>query len=69
MTFSTTVAFSDWLRDVCERQPEAARLLRAPEEEQRRRGYFHTLREIFQQPSSWIRTAEQMSLQGLALPE
>ncbi len=62
MTFSTTVAFSDWLRDICERQPEAARLLSAPEEEQQRRGYFHTLREIFQQPSSWVHTAEQMSL-------
>ncbi len=62
MTFSTTVAFSDWLRDICERQPEAARLLSAPEEEQQRRGYFHTLREIFQQPSSWLHTAEQMSL-------
>ena len=58
---STTTAFSDWLRDVCARQPEAARLLAAPEEEQRRRGYFHTLREIFQQPSSWIRTAEQLT--------
>ena len=62
MTFSTTVAFSEWLRDICERQPEAARLLSAPEEEQHRRGYFHTLREIFQQPSSWVHTAEQMSL-------
>ncbi len=62
MTFSTTVAFSDWLRDICERQPEAARLLSAPEEEQQRRGYFHTLREIFQQPSSWLHTAAQMSL-------
>ena len=61
MTFSTTVAFSDWLRDICERQPEAARLLSAPEEEQHKRGYFHTLREILQQPSSWIHTAEQMS--------
>lgn len=61
MTFSSTIAFSDWLRDVCERQPEAAKLLGAPAEEQHRRGYFHTLREIFQQPSSWIRTAEQMS--------
>ncbi len=62
MTFSTTVAFSDWLRDISERQPEAARLLSATEEEQGRRGYFHTLREIFQQPSSWLHTAEQMSL-------
>jgi tagatose-6-phosphate ketose/aldose isomerase len=62
VTFSRTVPFSDWLRDICERQPEAARLLGAPEEEQHRRGYFHTLHEIFQQPSSWIHTAEQMSL-------
>jgi hypothetical protein len=61
VTFSTTVAFSDWLRDICDRQPEAAKLLGAPEDEQHRRGYFHTLHEIFQQPSSWIHTAEQMS--------
>jgi tagatose-6-phosphate ketose/aldose isomerase len=61
VTFSTTVAFSDWLRDVCERQPEAAKLLGASAEEQHRRGYFHTLHEILQQPSSWIHTAEQMS--------
>jgi len=60
VTFSTTVAFSDWLREVCERQPEAAKLLGASIEEQQRRGYFHTLREILQQPSSWIRTADQM---------
>ena len=61
MTFGTTIAFSDWLRDVCERQPEAASLLGESAEEQQRRGYFHTLREILQQPSSWIHTAEQMS--------
>ncbi|HZP17960.1 MAG TPA: SIS domain-containing protein [Terriglobales bacterium] len=59
--FSTTVSSSDWLREVCERQPEVARLLAAPVEEQQRRGYFHTLREILQQPSSWIHTAEQMA--------
>jgi tagatose-6-phosphate ketose/aldose isomerase len=61
VTFSTTIEFSDWLREVSERQPEAARLLAVPEEEQRRHGYFHTLREIFQQPSSWIHTAEQVA--------
>jgi tagatose-6-phosphate ketose/aldose isomerase len=61
VSFGTTIAFSDWLRDVCERQPEAAKLLGAAAEEQHRRGYFHTLREILQQPSSWIHTAEQMS--------
>jgi tagatose-6-phosphate ketose/aldose isomerase len=61
LTFSTTVEFSQWLREVCERQPEAARLLGVPEEEQHRRGFFHTLREILQQPSSWVRTSAQMA--------
>ena len=41
-----------------------ARLLAAPEEEQLRRGYFHTLREILQQPVSWVRTSQQIT--GLA---
>jgi tagatose-6-phosphate ketose/aldose isomerase len=59
--FSTTVSFSDWLRSMSERQPELARLLGASEEEQRKRGYFHTLREILQQPSSWVHTAEQVT--------
>ncbi len=58
---STTVAHSEWLREVCERQPEAARLLNAPEQEQQRLGYFHTLKEILQQPPSWIQTAEQVT--------
>jgi tagatose-6-phosphate ketose/aldose isomerase len=61
MFSTTTVAFSDWLREVCDRQPEAARLLSVPEKEQHRLGYFHTLKEIFQQPTSWIHTAEQVS--------
>ncbi len=39
---------------------DAADLLRTPEEEQRRRGFFHTLREIWQQPSTWLATCEQM---------
>jgi tagatose-6-phosphate ketose/aldose isomerase len=61
LTFSTTVAFSDWLGEVSNRQPELARLLRAPEEEQHRRGYFHTLREILQQPVTWVRTVQQVT--------
>ena len=63
-TLTTTVAFPDWFRELRERQPEAAKLLDASAEEQQRRGYFHTLREILQQPSSWIRTAEQMVALG-----
>lgn len=58
--FSTTIALSEWIREICDRQPEAARLLGEPEQEQRRRGYYHTFREILQQPASWVRTADQV---------
>jgi tagatose-6-phosphate ketose/aldose isomerase len=61
VSFSTTAAFSDWLHDISERQPELAKLLSASTEEQKEQGYFHTLHEILQQPSSWSHTAEQMS--------
>ena len=60
LTFSTPNALADWVHEVCERQPEAAKLLNAPAEEQHGRGYFHTLHEILQQPATWIRTAQQM---------
>ncbi|MGH9514413.1 MAG: SIS domain-containing protein [Terriglobales bacterium] len=69
MTFSTPNALADWVHEVCERQPEAAKLLRAPQEEQHRRGYFHTLREILQQPATWIRTSQQMSQRATELRE
>ena len=39
--------------------PEAE-LLSQSREEQERQGYFHTLREILQQPSTWLDTAERM---------
>jgi tagatose-6-phosphate ketose/aldose isomerase len=61
VSFSSTTAFTDWLGEISERQPELAKLLAASTEEQQRRGYFHTLLEILQQPSSWIHTAGQMS--------
>ena len=32
----------------------------ASEEEQRRKGCFHTVREIFQQPATWLDTCERM---------
>src|SRR6202050_320248 len=35
-------------------------LLSQSREEQERHGYFHTLREILQQPSTWLDTAERM---------
>jgi tagatose-6-phosphate ketose/aldose isomerase len=61
LIFRTQDSLADWLHELCERQPEAAKLLKVPAEEQHRRGYFHTLREILQQPASWIRTAQQLS--------
>jgi tagatose-6-phosphate ketose/aldose isomerase len=60
VSFSTTAAFTDWLHEISGSQPELAKLLAASREEQERRGYFHTLREILQQPASWIQTAGQM---------
>ncbi len=38
----------------------AADLLGPSREEQERQGYFHTLREILQQPSTWLDTGERM---------
>ncbi len=38
----------------------AAALLQRPAEEQQRLGYFHTLREICQQPDTWRDTCERM---------
>ena len=58
--FSSTIALPDWLHAVCERQPQAARLLHATEDVQRRCGYYHTLREILQQVFTWTHGADQM---------
>lgn len=69
LIFRTQDALADWLHKVCERQPEAAKLLEAPDEEQHRRGYFHTLREILQQPASWVRTVQQLSERSTELRE
>jgi len=41
-------------------QLKAAELFGRPEADQKRLGYFHTLREICQQPETWLRTCDQM---------
>lgn len=46
-----------------------AELRRAPESEQRERGYYHTLREILQQPDTWPETAAIASDSGISLAE
>lgn len=49
-----------WLQALSENQPKAAELLSRSPEEQKQRGYFHTLHEICQQPFTWLNTAKQM---------
>ncbi len=49
-----------WLEVLCKSQPILGEMLSRGPEEQRRLGYFHTLREICQQPSTWIHTADSM---------
>jgi tagatose-6-phosphate ketose/aldose isomerase len=56
----TSLVEPEWLRTLSERQPKAAELLARSPEEQRRLGYFHTLREICQQPATWLRTSALM---------
>jgi D-galactosamine 6-phosphate deaminase/isomerase len=51
---------SEWLQVLAQRQKKAAALLRKSPEEQRQSGYFHTLREICQQPATWVQTCELM---------
>src|SRR5579872_251666 len=56
----TTTQQTSALEALAEQQPELRDLLDAPIETQRERGYFHTLREICQQPSTWLATSETM---------
>lgn len=58
----------EWLSTLSGRGALGALLLPS-REEQLRRGYGHTLREIAQQPVTWIETAASMRSQGRALRE
>jgi tagatose-6-phosphate ketose/aldose isomerase len=51
---------ADWQRALTKGQAQAAELFGRPETEQKRLGYFHTLKEICQQPWTWLRTCNQM---------
>jgi len=51
---------SAFLETLGERQPRLRALLTAEAEVKRRRGYFHTLREILQQPRTWLDTCARM---------
>jgi tagatose-6-phosphate ketose/aldose isomerase len=56
-----TASVDDWLRLLAAAGGEAGTLLADPAEEQSRRGYHHTLREISQQPFTWIETARNLA--------
>lgn len=60
MDSSVPATQADWQSTLAQRQAKAAELFGRPEAEQRRLGYFHTLHEICQQPSTWLRTCERM---------
>src|SRR5215475_7930435 len=50
----------EWQRALAKSQGKAAELFGRSEEEQRRLGYFHTIREICQQPWTWLRTCDRV---------
>jgi tagatose-6-phosphate ketose/aldose isomerase len=50
---------SEGLGELAGRHAEAAGLL-VSEEEQKNAGYFHTLREILQQPATWLDTCDRL---------
>jgi len=52
---------SEWQRALTGNQRKAAQLFGRTEAEQKQRGYFHTLKEICQQPWTWTRTSERMA--------
>ncbi len=49
---------AEWLQTIQRAQPVADKLLAQAPENQKDNGYFHTLREICQQPLTWPMTAE-----------
>jgi tagatose-6-phosphate ketose/aldose isomerase len=59
----------EWLRTLSKNQPKAEELLARTPEEQRRLGYFHTLREICQQPATWTQTCSLMMSYARVLKE
>lgn len=56
----TLLSDQSWLGSLAETQPRLTKILSATPQQQQRAGYSHTLHEIFQQPSTWLTTANQM---------
>jgi tagatose-6-phosphate ketose/aldose isomerase len=64
---SPSLLSSQLLHQLQDRQPGAAQLLSLSEDEQHRLGYFHTLREICQQPATWLETGRLLPKYSSAL--
>ena len=60
MSSASLLTQADWHRALMHDQRSAGELFGRSEAEQKRLGYFHTLREICQQPWTWPRTCERM---------
>ena len=60
MDGSTSESQNTWQRALIHNQLKASELFARSEADQKRLGYFHTLREICQQPETWLRTCDQM---------
>jgi tagatose-6-phosphate ketose/aldose isomerase len=60
MESASLLTQSEWQGALTKNQASAAELFGRPEAEQKRLGYFHTLREICQQPWTWLRTCDRM---------
>src|SRR3989442_7340922 len=60
MNRASLLTQADWQRALTNDQARAAELFGRPEAEQKRLGYFHTLREICQQPWTWLHTCDRM---------
>lgn len=58
---TSEVTHSEWKRELVANQSKAAQLLGRTEAEQKQSGYFHTLKEICQQPWTWRHTCESMT--------
>lgn len=69
MSSSPSTASNRLLEGLIRTQHQAARLLSATEDQQRAAGYLHTLREICQQPETWVDTAGRMLAQTPAIRE
>ena len=59
----------EWQSALAKSQGKAAELFGRSEADQRRLGYFHTIREICQQPWTWQRTCDRMLASRDALKE